>query len=148
MAALAGVEPGLVPSGPLTHLLDVGLGLGELALGVAGHGLRPHEVVAHGADLLLELGELGVLGQRALAVRDLLHPGVDALHVEQAPLVGRRGLQGVLPLLGTCMVQGSVRVVLTRVSTVLPASPRAATILLSQPASHGHSLAQCETSTR
>ena len=90
---LPGVEPLLVALGPGPDLVDVALGLGQLARQVALLGLRDDDLVAQHARLGLQLGERGVLGQGATAVRELVEPGVEGLQVEQAALVGMSGFQ-------------------------------------------------------
>ncbi|MEZ0068314.1 hypothetical protein ABIA32_004338 [Streptacidiphilus sp. MAP12-20] len=95
-ADAARVEQLLVARGALADLVDVLLGLDQLALdvtelGLGGDGQRP-ELGEVGGALL----DLGVLRQRAPAVGELVQAGVECLQVQQADLVGGRGVQGVL----------------------------------------------------
>ncbi len=146
---LAGVEPLLVALGARPDLVDVALGLGQLAAEVALLGLGLDQLVAQHADLLVELGQQGVLGQRAAPVGELVDLGVQRLHVEQALLVGGGGFQRDSSL-GTAVRadHGSVTSRDTRVSTVSARSPSPLRSRRSQSASQGHSLAQWLTSTR
>lgn len=89
----AGVEALLVARGALADLVDVLLGLGLLAAAVALLGLRGDEQVAQLVEVLGERLDLGVLGQRAALVGELLEAGVQGLDVEEADLVGGRGVQ-------------------------------------------------------
>jgi hypothetical protein len=82
----AGVEPGLVPGGPVPDELDVGLRLGNLALDVGQGGPGPDQLAVEGGRLPLELGQPGQLRQVLPGVRDLVQARVDRLQVEQAPL--------------------------------------------------------------
>lgn len=75
------------------HLVDVLLGLGLLAGGVALLGLRGDEQVAQLGEVLGQRVDLGVLGQRPALVRELLQADVQVLDVQEADLVGGRGVQ-------------------------------------------------------
>ena len=115
----AGVQALLVAGGALAHLVDVLLGLGLLAGGVALLGLRGDEQVAQlVVSSLVERLDLGVLGQRLAPVRELVEPGVQGLDVEQSDLVGGRGVQLGAPRGSVTAVawavQGSVTVRETR----------------------------------
>ncbi|GHG42401.1 hypothetical protein GCM10018791_70960 [Streptomyces zaomyceticus] len=88
-----GVEALLVARGPLADLVDVLLGLGLLTAAVALLGLRGDEQVAQLGEVLGQRLDLGVLGQRAALVRELLEADVEGLDVEEADLVGGRGVQ-------------------------------------------------------
>ena len=108
--ALAGVQPGLVPGGALAHLLDVRLGLDQLAGDVAGLGLGPATSSSRSARSRCSSSASSACSgsvRRRWAI--WCEPGVERLQVEQAPLVVGRGVQRVsLPRLGTCMVHRSV----------------------------------------
>ena len=90
---LPGVHPLLVALGPDPHLVDVALGLAQLAAEVARLGLGADDLVAQRGDPRLELGQRGVLGQSRPAVRELVDARVESLDVEQALLVGGGGFQ-------------------------------------------------------
>ena len=92
-----GVQPGLVAGGPVADLLDVGLGLVDLALHVGQGGPRVDQLGVERARLVLERGDLAVLRQVRRGVRDLVEPHVDRLEVEQRELAGRVGFQLVPP---------------------------------------------------
>ena len=94
----AGVEAGAVARGPVAHELDVGLGLGDLALDVAELGAGPDQLVVDEAGLVVEVGELDQLRQVAARVGDLGQPGVDGLQVEQAELTLGSGFHGIPPM--------------------------------------------------
>nr|WP_241833154.1 hypothetical protein [Streptomyces caatingaensis] len=89
----AGVQALLVAGGALAHLVDVLLGLGLLAGGVALLGLRGDEEVAVLGEVALEGLDLGVLGQAPALVGELGEAGVEGLQIEEADLVGGRGVQ-------------------------------------------------------
>jgi hypothetical protein len=95
-ADAAGVQQLLVARGALADLVDVLLGLGQLALGVAELGLGGDGQRTQLGQVGVALLDLGVLGQRAPAVGELVEAGVECLQVQQADLVGGRGVQGVL----------------------------------------------------
>jgi hypothetical protein len=97
----AGVQALLVTGGALAHLVDVLLGLGLLAGGVALLGLRGDEEVAVLVEVGLQGGDLGVLGQALALVGELAEAGVEGLEVEEALLVGGRGVQLGAPVV-TC----------------------------------------------
>ncbi len=88
-----GVESLLVAGGALADLVDVRFGLGLFAGGVALLGLRGDEQVAQLGEVGLQGLDLLVLGQRLAPVRELAEPGVQLLDVEEADLVGGRGVQ-------------------------------------------------------
>ncbi|EME97708.1 hypothetical protein H340_25147 [Streptomyces mobaraensis NBRC 13819 = DSM 40847] len=96
----AGVEPLLVAGGALADLVDVLLGLGLLAGGVALLGLRGDEEVAVLGEVPFEGLDLGVLGQRPALVGELAEAGVEGLEIQEADLVGGRGVQLGAPLTG------------------------------------------------
>ena len=117
---LTGVEALLVALRPRPDLVDVALGLAELAGEVALLGLDPDQLVAQHRRAGLQVGQRRVLRQRRPAVGELVDAGVEGLHVEQSLLVGGGGNQrGLL----ASVVHGSVTVVLTRVSTVSARAP-------------------------
>ncbi len=89
----AGVEPLLVAGGALADLVDVLLGLGLLAGAVALLGLRGDEQVAQLGEVLGQRLDLRVLRQRLALVGELLEADVQGLDVEEADLVGGRGVQ-------------------------------------------------------
>ncbi|GHF33433.1 hypothetical protein LKL35_17715 [Streptomyces sp. ET3-23] len=89
----AGVQALLVAGGALADLVDVLLGLGLLAGGVALLGLRGDEEVAVLGEVALERLDLGVLGQALALVGELAEAGVQGLEIEEADLVGGRGVQ-------------------------------------------------------
>ena len=97
---LPGVEPLLVTRRARAHLLDVALGLAQLAGDVAGLGLGADDLVAQRRHRRLQLGQRGVLGQRLPPVRELVDAGVQGLHVEQALLVGGGSFQRGSPVVG------------------------------------------------
>ncbi len=119
----AGVEALLVAGGALAHLVDVLLGLGLLAGGVALLGLRGDQQVA-------QLGERRPSAARSRRARAAClrlwascpQTDVEGLDVEKADLVGGRGVQFGAPGLleevrdgsgggygaGACSVHGSV----------------------------------------
>ncbi len=145
----AGVEPGLVAGGPVAHQLDVGLGLGHLALHVTELGARSHQLVVDEPGLALEVGELRELRQVGARVGDLVESRVDGLEVEQPQLAGGLGVHGLPPgSAPTTKVHGSVRTVLMWVSTLVARSRSAARSARSAEASQTCSLAQCPASTR
>ena len=89
--------------------------------------------------------QLGHLWKAVASVGELAERAIDGLQIEQALLRGGIGVQGWLPSSGrgaVCMVHGSVGVVDTRVSTVVPASERTSSSRPAASASQGHSLAQ------
>jgi len=134
-------EPVLVAGLAHPHLLDVGLGLVELALQVADGRLRQHDVVATGGDEPLQPHDLGHLRQVGALVGQLVQGGVERLQVEQPELGERVGLHALVLL--EAVVHGSVHSVETvaSTSTTLASATAAAD-------SHGHSVAQCAASTR
>jgi hypothetical protein len=95
-ADAARIEELLVAGGALADLVDVLLRLGQLALGVAQLGLGGDGQRAQLSEVGVALLDLGVLGQRAPTVGELVQAGVECLQVQQADLVGGRGVQGVL----------------------------------------------------
>ena len=82
-----GVEPRLVARGAHPHLLDVRLGLAQLALQVADRRLGRDQRGVQVGDLRVQLGQPRELRQRALLVGDLVQAGVESLDVEQSALV-------------------------------------------------------------
>ncbi|MBB4892691.1 hypothetical protein FHS39_001702 [Streptomyces olivoverticillatus] len=96
----AGVQALLVAGGTLADLVDVLLGLGLLAGGVALLGLRGDEEVAVLGEVAFEGLDLGVLGQALALVRELGEADVQGLEVEEADLVGGRGVQLGAPMNG------------------------------------------------
>src|SRR6478735_140589 len=157
-APLPRVEPGLVARGAHPHLLDVGLGLGQLTPQVAHRRLGRHERRVQVGDLRVQLDQTSELRQGALLVGDLVQAGVELLDLEQSALVRcgccRHGCPSVEAWgaagsgLATRPVHGSVRSVLTRVSTVVPAAATSCSSARAAWASQGHSDAKCATSTR
>ena len=139
-------------------LLDVGLGLGQLALEVADRGPAGDQRGVQVAHLRVELDQARQLRQRPPLVRDLVQPGVELLDVEQSALVRCGGCGHGCPSveasgavgsgLATRPVHGSVLSVLTRVSTVVPAAAASCSSARAACASQGHSEAKCATSTR
>jgi len=114
---LTGIHPGLVASAAITHELDVGVSLGDLALNVVQGRLGPDQVIVHLGDLGFQDSQLGECGKRGPAVRDLVQTGVQRLQVQQTPLTARVGFQGVPPGLSVVVApmtksHGSVRSVL------------------------------------
>ena len=97
------------------------------------------ELVLRRADGALGLGQLGVLRERATAVGEPVELAVDLGEIQQPPLDGGIGFHVMLP-----MLQGSVRRVETRTSTLPPNAARSTAAAC---AHHGHSDAQCATST-
>ncbi|GAA2714374.1 hypothetical protein GCM10010315_21500 [Streptomyces luteosporeus] len=89
----AGVQALLVAGGALADLVDVLLGLRLLAGAVALLGLRGDEQVAVLGQVALEGLDLGVLGQAPALVGELGEADVQGLEVEEADLVGGRGVQ-------------------------------------------------------
>ncbi|GGP40048.1 hypothetical protein GCM10010278_15970 [Streptomyces melanogenes] len=89
----ARVQALLVAGGALADLVDVLLGLGLLAGGVALLGLRGDQQVAELGEVLVQRVDLGVLGQRLPLVGELRQAYVEGLYVEEADLVGGRGVQ-------------------------------------------------------
>jgi hypothetical protein len=154
---LPGLETLLVAGLTAADLFDIGVGLALLAGEVAGLGLggdgRGVELPAFSVQAL----DLGRLRDGTSAMRQLVEARVEFLDVEKPELDERVGVQwkfpsssrwpAVLTALGTWTVHGSVQVVDTRVSTVVPRCARTRTSLPAASASHGHSLAQCATST-
>ena len=88
-----GVEALLVAGGALAHLVDVLLGLGLLAGGVALLGLRGDQQVAQLGEVGAEPLELGVLGQVPALVVELRETRVECLDFEESDLVGGLGVQ-------------------------------------------------------
>ncbi|GGP54880.1 hypothetical protein GCM10010214_30000 [Streptomyces abikoensis] len=88
----AGVQALLVAGGALADLVDVLLGLGLLAGAVALLGLRGDEEVAVLGEVALEGDDLGVLGEALALVGELGETDVQGLEVEEADLVGGRGV--------------------------------------------------------
>jgi hypothetical protein len=89
--SLARVHPGLVAAAALAYELNVGVGLGDLALDVVQSRLGADPVTVQCGHLNLERAQLGKLGQGRLAVRDLVQSRVQRLQVEQTPLTARVG---------------------------------------------------------
>ncbi len=89
----AGVEALLVAGGALPYLVDVLLGLGLLASGVALLGLRGDEQVAQFGEVRGQPLDLGVLGEVLALVVQLLQTLVEGLDFEKTDLVGGLGVQ-------------------------------------------------------
>jgi hypothetical protein len=98
-SSLTCVHPGLVADRALAHQLYVGVGLGDLALDILEGRPGPHQIVVHGGDLSIKNPQLGNLGQRRLAVGDLVQSRVQRLQIQQSPLAARIGFQDVPPVL-------------------------------------------------
>lgn len=94
----ASIEPGLVPGRPIPDELDVGLGLGDLALHVTQGGLRAEVLVGQQPGLTFEVGEFGVRRQVRPGMGDLAEPGIDGLDVEQASLARGVGFHVAHPI--------------------------------------------------
>ena len=91
---LPGVEALLVALGPGPHLVDVALGLGQLAGEVALLGLGADDAGrAATPSSVSSSASAACSGRVAAPVRELVEAGVERLHVEQAQLVGGGGFQ-------------------------------------------------------
>ena len=136
----------LVAVGPGADPLDVAFEAPDVAIQVARPGLHLHQRVLRRAHRRLGRGQLGVLGQGPPAVREPRELGVDVGEVQQASLGGGVGLHwGFLPIgCARPTVQGSVRRVDTRTSTLPPSAARRTSAAC---AHQGHSEAQWATST-
>ncbi|GHC69308.1 hypothetical protein GCM10010507_55190 [Streptomyces cinnamoneus] len=95
-----GVQALLVAGGALADLVDVLLGLGLLAGAVALLGLRGDEQVAVLGEVAFEGDDLGVLREALALVGELGEADVQGLEVEEADLVGGRGVYLGAPVSG------------------------------------------------
>ena len=148
VGGLLGPDPGagqqrVVPLGPGPDTVDVPLQPADVPVQITGRRLGLDQLVLGRAHRGLGRGQRGVLGQRAAPVGEPGQFGVDVGEIEQSLLDSGVGLHCVLPALGAT-VHGSVRRRDTRTST-LP--PRAARTTSAACWHHGHSEAQCATST-
>jgi len=89
--SLTGLHACLVAGAAFAHELDVGVGLGDLALDVTDGGLGADQVVVQDRGLGVEVAQLSELGQVGLAVCDLVQARIQRLQVQQTPLTARVG---------------------------------------------------------
>jgi hypothetical protein len=111
---LTSLHSRLVPGAAFAHELDVGLGLRNLALDVIEGSPGADQVVVQCRGLGVESAQLDKLGQRRLAVCDLVQTRVERLKVQQAPLTARVGFQDLPPVMSLALApitksHGSVR---------------------------------------
>ena len=111
---LTGLHARLVAGAAFAHKLNVGLGLGNLALDVIEGSPGADQVVVQCRGLGIESAQLDKLWQSRLVVLDLVQTRVERLKVQQAPLTARVGFQDVPPVMSLALApitksHGSVR---------------------------------------